>query len=79
MLINCCLKPSETFQGVSERPFTTVDVKNLIFWAAYSVPDLFNQKHKPFIFRVLVDENRLLTQAGHGCGRLEKIHGVKIF
>ena len=41
ILINCCSKPGETFQGGSERPFTTIDVKNLIFWAAYSVPDLF--------------------------------------
>ena len=54
-------------------------LKNLIFWAAYLVPDLFNQKHKPFIFRVLVDTNRLLTQAGHGYGRSEYIHGIKIF
>ena len=46
-------EPSETFQRGSGRPFATLDVKKSIFWAAYSVPDVFNCKHKPFIFTVL--------------------------
>ena len=45
-----------------------VDVKNLIFWAVYLVPDLFNCKHKTFISTVLVNANRLLTHSGHSHG-----------
>ena len=56
---------SETFQRGSGRPFATVDVKKLIFWAACSVPDLFNCKHKLFISTVLANADRLLTYAGH--------------
>ena len=55
---------SETFQRGSERPFETFDVEKLIFWAACSVPDLFNCQHKPFISTVLANANRLLTYAG---------------
>ena len=40
--MNTSSEPSETFQRGSGRPFATVDVKKLIFWAAYLVPDLFN-------------------------------------
>ena len=52
-------EPSETFQTGSGQPFTTVNVKSSIFWAAYLVPGLFNSKHKPFISTVLVDANQL--------------------
>ena len=62
------LEPTETFQRGSGRPFATVDVKKLIFWAAYSVPDLFNCKHKPYISTVLVNTNPLLIHAGHSHG-----------
>ena len=61
-------EPSETFQRRSGRAFATADVKKLIFWAAYSVPDLFNYKHKPFISTILMNANRLLTYAGHSHG-----------
>ena len=47
----------ETFQRGSGRPFAIVDVKKLIFWVAYSVPDLFNFKHKPFISTDLANAN----------------------
>ena len=50
-------EPSEIFQRGSGRPFVTADIKKLIFWAAYSVPDLFNCKHKPFISTVLMNAN----------------------
>ena len=62
------IEPNETFQRGSRRPFATVDVKKLIFWAAYSVPDLFNCKHKPFISTVLGNANRLLTYIVHSHG-----------
>ena len=52
----------------SGRPLATVDIKKLIFWAAYSVPDLFNCKHKPFISTVLMNTNRLLTYVDHSHG-----------
>ena len=64
-------KPSEPFQKGNGQPFATVDVKNLIFWAACSVPGLVHCKHKPFISTVLVDANQLLTYAGHSHGSLE--------
>ena len=64
--MNTPSEPSETFQGGSGRPFATADVKKLIFWAAYLVPDLSNCKHKPFIPTVLINANELLTYAGHG-------------
>ena len=66
--INTLSERSETFQRGSGRPFATADIKKLIFWAAYSVPDLFNCKHKPFISTVLMNANRLLTYVGlsHG-------------
>ena len=54
-------EPSERFQRGSGQPFATADVKKLIFWAAYSVPDLFICKHKSFISTVLINANRLLT------------------
>ena len=44
------------FRG-SGRPFATVGVTKLIFWAACSVPDIFNCKHKPFISTVLANAN----------------------
>ena len=43
-------------------------LKKLFYWAVYSVPDLFNCKHKPFISTVLINANRLLTYAGHSHG-----------
>ena len=46
----------------------TANIKKLIFWAAYSVPDLFNCKHKLFISTVLINANRLLTYAGNSHG-----------
>ena len=58
----------ETFQRRSVQPFATANVKKLIFWAAYSVPDPFNCKHKPFISTVLINANRILTYAGHSHG-----------
>ena len=64
-------EPSETFQRGSGRSFATANVKILIFWAVYLVPDLFNCKHKPFISTVLINANRLLTYAGHSHGRLK--------
>ena len=67
-LINTSSEPSETFQRGSERPLATADVKKLILWAAYSIPDLFNCKHKPFISTALMNANRLLTYAGHSQG-----------
>ena len=63
--MNTSSELSETFQRGSGRPFTTADVKKLIFWAAHSVPELFNCKHKPFISTVLMNAHRLLTYAGH--------------
>ena len=54
MHISTSSEPSETFQRESGRPFATADIKKLIFLAAYSVPDLFNCKHKPFISTVLM-------------------------
>ena len=66
--MNTSSEPSETFQKGSGRPFATVDVKKLIFWAAYLVPDLFNCKHKPFISTFLINANQLLTYAGHSHG-----------
>ena len=59
------LQTSETFQEGSGWPFATADVKTLIFWAAYLVPDLFNCKHKPFISTILLNTDRLLTYTGH--------------
>ena len=56
---------SETFQRGSGRPIATADIKKLIFWAAYSVPELFNCKHKPFISTILMNANRLLTYVRH--------------
>ena len=56
-----CQKQVKLFKRGHGRPFLTVDVKNLIFWAAYSVQGLFNCKHKPFILTVLVDASQLLT------------------
>ena len=38
------------------------------FQAAYSIPDLFNFNHKPFISLVLVNAIGLLTYAGHSHG-----------
>ena len=35
-------EPSQTFHRGSGRPFTTVDVKNLFFWVAYSLQGLFD-------------------------------------
>ena len=69
--LRTCQNQVKLFLRGNERPFATVDVKNLIFWDVYSVPELFNCKHKPFIFRVLVNANRLLTHAGHSHGWLE--------
>ena len=54
--------------NLSGWPFGTVDVRKLIFWAAYSAPELFNCKHKPFISTVLANANRLMTYAGHSHG-----------
>ena len=66
--MNTLSEPSETFQRGSGQPFATVDVKKLIFWAAYVVPYLFNCEHKPFIFTFLINANQLLTYAGHSHG-----------
>ena len=49
IFINYSSEPSETFQRGHGSQFTTVDVKNLIFWTAYSIPGFLNCKHKPFI------------------------------
>ena len=53
--MNNSSEPSETFQRGSRQPFATVNVKKLI--ALYSVPDLFNCKHKPFISTIMVNLN----------------------
>ena len=66
--MNTSSELSETFQRGNGRPFATVDVKKLIFWVVYLVPDLFNCKHKPFISTVLINANQLLTDAGHSHG-----------
>ena len=66
--MNTSSEPSETFQRGSGQPFATVDVKKLIFWTAYLVPDLFNCKHKPFISTFLINANQLLTYSGHSHG-----------
>ena len=68
ILINFSLELSETFQRGSGWPFTTVYVKNLIFWGQCLFSGLFNYEHKPFISTVLVDANRLVTYAGHSFG-----------
>ena len=66
--LNTSSEPSDTFQRRSVRPLATANIKKLIFWAAYSVPDLFNCKHKLFISTVLINADRLLTDAGHSHG-----------
>ena len=66
--MNTSSEPNETFRRGSGRPFASADVKKLIFWAAYSVADLSNCKHKPFTSTVLMNAYRLLTYAGHSHG-----------
>ena len=56
------------FREEVDGHFLTVDANKLILWAAYSVRDLFNCKHKPFISTALVNANRLLTYVGHSYG-----------